>query len=37
MRRLSEEFLAVSRRIGQVGTLAGLIVVVAIFFMVVKP
>jgi hypothetical protein len=34
---LSDEFLAVSRRIGQVGTLAGLIVVVAIFFMVVKP
>jgi uncharacterized membrane protein len=34
---LSEEFLAVSQRIGQVGTLAGLIVVVTIFFMVVKP
>ncbi len=34
---LSEEFLAVSQRIGQVGTLAGLIVVVTTFFMVVKP
>ncbi|MGA8747052.1 MAG: DUF2269 family protein [Solirubrobacterales bacterium] len=34
---LGDEFLAVSRRIGQVGTLAGLIVVVTIFFMVVKP
>lgn len=34
---LGEEFLAVSQRIGQVGTLAGLIVVVTIFFMVVKP
>jgi hypothetical protein len=34
---LSDEFVAVSQRIGQVGTLAGLIVVVAIFFMVVKP
>ena len=34
---LSEEFLAVSQRIGQVGTLAGLIVAIAIFFMVVKP
>ncbi len=34
---LSEDFLALSARIGQVGTLAGLIVVVAIFFMVVKP
>jgi Predicted integral membrane protein (DUF2269) len=34
---LSEEFLAVSKRIGQFGTLAGLIVAVAIFFMVVKP
>jgi len=34
---LSDEFMALSQRIGQVGTLAGLIVVVAIFFMVVKP
>jgi uncharacterized membrane protein len=34
---LSEEFQAVSLRLGQVGGLAGLIVVVAIFFMVVKP
>jgi hypothetical protein len=34
---LSEEFLAVSQRIGQVGSLAGLIVVVTVFFMVVKP
>jgi uncharacterized membrane protein len=34
---LGEEFLAASQRIGQVGTLAGLIIVVAVFFMVVKP
>ena len=34
---LSDEFLAVSDRIGKVGTLAGLIVVVAVFFMVYKP
>ena len=34
---LSDEFMALSQRIGQVGTLAGLIVVVTIFFMVVKP
>lgn len=34
---LSEEFLAVSQRIGKVGGLAGLIVVVAIFFMSYKP
>jgi uncharacterized membrane protein len=34
---LSEEFNAVSARLGQVGGLAGLIVVVTIFFMVVKP
>jgi uncharacterized membrane protein len=34
---LSDEFQAVSQRLGQVGGLAGLIVVVTIFFMVVKP
>jgi uncharacterized membrane protein len=34
---LSEEFEALSQRIGQVGTLAGLIVVVTIFFMTYKP
>ncbi|MEZ5077793.1 MAG: DUF2269 family protein [Solirubrobacterales bacterium] len=34
---LSEEFEAVSRRLGVVGPIAGLIVVVTIFFMVVKP
>jgi hypothetical protein len=34
---LSPEFEAVGQRIGQVGTLAGLIVVVTIFFMVYKP
>jgi hypothetical protein len=34
---LSDEFLAVSQRIGRVGSLAGLIVVVTIFFMTVKP
>jgi uncharacterized membrane protein len=34
---LGDEFLAISQRLGQVGGLAGLIVVVAIFFMVVKP
>lgn len=34
---LSEEFEAVSRRLGTVGPIAGLIVVVTIFFMVVKP
>ena len=34
---LSDEFTALSQRIGQVGSLAGLIVVVTIFFMVVKP
>ena len=34
---LGEEFLAVSRRLGTVGPVAGLIVVVTIFFMVVKP
>jgi Predicted integral membrane protein (DUF2269) len=34
---LSPEFEALSQRIGQVGTLAGIVVVVTIFFMVVKP
>lgn len=34
---LSEEFQAVSRRLGTVGPIAGLIVVVTTFFMVVKP
>lgn len=34
---LGEEFLAVSKRLGTVGPIAGLIVVVTIFFMVVKP
>jgi hypothetical protein len=34
---LGEEFTAVSQRIGRVGSLAGLIVVVTIFFMAVKP
>jgi uncharacterized membrane protein len=34
---LSPEFEALSRRIGQVGTLAGIIVVVTIFFMTYKP
>lgn len=34
---LSAEFMAVSQRIGQVGTLAGVIVVGAIFFMAYKP
>ena len=34
---LSDEFLSVSDRIGKVGTLAGLVVVVTIFFMAYKP
>ena len=34
---LSDEFLTLSQRIGKVGGLAGLIVVVAIFFMAYKP
>ncbi len=34
---LSEEFTALSDRIGKVGTVAGLIVVVTIFFMAYKP
>jgi hypothetical protein len=34
---LSDEFQAVGQRLGQVGTLAGLIVVVTIFFMTYKP
>ena len=34
---LSAEFEALGQRIGQVGTLAGIIVVVTIFFMAYKP
>jgi uncharacterized membrane protein len=34
---LSDEFLALSQRVGRVGSLTGLIVVVAIFFMAYKP
>ena len=34
---LSDEFEEVSRRLGTVGPIAGLIVVLAIFFMTVKP
>jgi uncharacterized membrane protein len=34
---LGEEFLVVSQRVGQVGTLAGVIVVVSVFFMTYKP
>ena len=34
---LSEEYLSASARIGKVGSLAGLLVVVAIFFMAYKP
>jgi uncharacterized membrane protein len=34
---LSDEFMAVSERIGRVGSVAGLIVAVTIFFMTVKP
>jgi len=34
---LSEEFVALGDRIGKVGTLAGLVVVVTIFFMTYKP
>jgi uncharacterized membrane protein len=34
---LSDEFEAISQRLGTVGPIAGLIVVVTIFFMVVKP
>ncbi len=33
----SDEYWAVSKRIGQVGTLAGIIILVTIFFMTVKP
>ena len=34
---LSPEFEALGQRIGQVGTVAGILVVVTIFFMVYKP
>jgi hypothetical protein len=34
---LSDEFEAVSQRVGQVGTLAGVVVIVTIFFMAYKP
>jgi uncharacterized membrane protein len=34
---LSEEYVAVAQRIGKVGSFAGLVVVVAIFFMTYKP
>jgi uncharacterized membrane protein len=34
---LGDEFMAISNRLGLVGSIAGLIVVVTIFFMVVKP
>ncbi len=34
---LSEEFTVLSERIGKVGTLAGLVVVITIFFMTYKP
>ena len=34
---LSDEFLTISERLGKVGSLAGLIVAVTVFFMVVKP
>ena len=34
---LSDEFEAIGQRIGQVGTLAGVIVIVTIFFMTYKP
>lgn len=34
---LSDEFEAISRQLGTVGPIAGLIVIVTIFFMVVKP
>jgi hypothetical protein len=35
--KFSDEYWAVSKRIAQVGTLAGIVIVVAIFFMTVKP
>ena len=34
---LSEEYWAVSKKLAQVGTLAGILVIVTVFFMVVKP
>lgn len=35
--QLSDEFLAISQKLGQVGTLAGVIVIVTVFFMTYKP
>jgi uncharacterized membrane protein len=35
--QLSDEFLAISQRLGQVGALAGVIVIVTVFFMTYKP
>jgi len=34
---LSDEYLAISKRTGQIGTLAGLIVILTIYFMTAKP
>ena len=34
---LSDEYLAISKRTGQIGTLAGLIVILTIYFMAAKP
>jgi uncharacterized membrane protein len=35
--KLSDEYMAISKRTGQVGTLAGLIVIVTVYFMTAKP
>ena len=35
--KFSDEYWAISKRVAQVGTLAGMIIVVTIFFMTVKP
>jgi len=35
--KLSDEYLAISKRTGQIGTLAGLIVILTIYFMTAKP